>query len=122
MAERVSSPPVAQRGLYAAVESVVAKMSEPAAPELVQEPSLSVSQDTLHPGITVHIAVDHALSGQGELVVQAPQHTWSQYAKDASAGFNVPLAVAGTYRLTLRQPRDDGEWREQAHLTVDVPE
>jgi uncharacterized protein (DUF3084 family) len=96
--------------------------NRPAAPELVKEPSLSVSQEELHPGITVHIAVADPLPGTGELVVQAPQHTWHQFARDAREGFNVPLTVAGSYRLTLRQPREDGEWREQAHLTVEVPE
>lgn len=119
MPERVLSE---QRDANSSAGDFLRTASRPAAPELAKEPSLSVSQDELHPGITVHIAVADPLPDMGELVVQAPQHTWHQFARDAREGFNVPLAVAGSYRLTLRQPREDGEWREQAHLTVEVPE
>ena len=109
------------RGVMGGIRRSEPAPPPPPPPPEPPKPSLSVAQDDLHPGITVHITCEHALPAQAELVVQAPHHTWHQYAKDVGTGFNLPLAVAGTYRLTLRQPRDDGEWREQAHLTVEVP-
>jgi len=105
-----------------AVGEALHTLNRPAAPELVTEPTLSLVQDDLHPGITVHVTCEHPLPGPAELVVQAPHHEWRQYAKDTGTGFNLPLAVAGTYRLTLRQLYKAGEWREQAHLVVEVLE
>lgn len=94
------------------------------APEPVKEPTLSLEQTDLRPGLAVHVICENTLPGEAELVVEAPQLTWRQYVRDAAAGFKVTLPVAGTYRLDLRQPRENGEggWRGVAGLTVEVPE
>ena len=94
----------------------------PPSPLAPPEPSLVLVQEDVHPGITVHVDCKDARPGPAELKVEGPQHDWRQHAKSASEGFNLPLTVAGKYRLTLRQPNDEGDWREQAHLTVEVPE
>lgn len=85
---------------------------------------LDVSPEEVRPGVLVHVSCVNVSAGVGVgvLVIEAPHHRWEQYARDAANGFTVPLAVAGTYRLALRQPDDKERWSEQARLTVEVVE
>lgn len=62
-------------------------------------------------GMALPITVEGAQDGSGLFTVEAPNETRNYFRARPGEGFTIPVASSGTYRITLRQPNERGEFR-----------
>lgn len=62
-------------------------------------------------GMPLPITVEGVQEGAGLFTVEAPNETRNYFRTRPGEGFTIPVASSGTYRITLRQPDERGDFR-----------
>lgn len=74
------------------------------------EPTLFV-QGEVKAGTTIPIGVEQAQDGPGMFTVEFPNEVRTYYRSRPDEGFSINANVSGKYRVTLRQPNENGDLR-----------